>query len=787
MSFFLTVNYGQPLLHGTVVDKETKMPLAFANLTIQNTTGQIICDLNGNFSFTGDLVSRTVVCSHVGYEKKECLLDIKKGNYFLIELEISYNNLGEIILNDEDLLANEIIQKVIANKELNDPENLNSFIYKSYNKIVYDYKLSKNDTTYSIDLRKRPKGNHFFMMESITERKFVKPNLSQEIIIGTKVSGFQNPSFASIATDFQPFSFYGDNIKFFNINYLNPISKGSISKYRFNIKETLVDNADTIYIISFKPRKHKNFDGLKGLLYVNSKKYALQNVIASPAEKGKVDVTIQQKYSLVDNEFWFPEQLNFIILFNEFPTKENPMVIDGKTYLSDIWLNFPIDKKEFSNLTVRLEDEAASKDSIFWDTYRKEKLSTTERNTYGRMDSIGRKNNFDTKLKIVEKLVQRRYPLNYLDIDLSKTLLYNKYEGLRIGTGFFTNENISKNIIAGAFLGYGTKDEGFKYGGEVLFKLSKKDESIIGIHYKNDLAEAGRYDGLLQDNGLLDFRKMIGYRFDQVNQASITFHFRSYDFFLWDFSFQRTRTTPKYDYLFINQGQNSASYTNSSFKVGLKFAFKEQFITAFSQNISTGTNYPIVYLKYSKGMKNVLESDFNYNKIELALEQSLYARNLGTTTYRGEVGYIDKPLPYGLLFTGEGSYDMEILFIMKNTFQTLLPYEFLSNKYLNVFMSHNFGGLLFKKDKFQPDIILHQNLGWGTLTDKAAQNLIGFKTKHKTFLESGLQFNNLIKLNYYNLANVGLGAATFYRYGYYKNPEFKDNIAFKITLSVSIK
>ena len=102
-------------------------------------------------------------------------------------------------------------------------------------------------------------------------------------------------------------------------------------------------------------------------------------------------------------------------------------------------------------------------------------------------------------------------------------------------------------------------------------------------------------------------------------------------------------------------------------------------------------------------------------------------------------------------------------------------------------MTHNFGGLLFKKNKFQPNISLHHNLGWGNLSSKSYHQQIDFKVKDKIFVESGLQLDNLIKLNYLNLADIGFGTAAFYRYGYYGYFSFKDNICLKFTLSISIK
>lgn len=142
-------------------------------------------------------------------------------------------------------------------------------------------------------------------------------------------------------------------------------------------------------------------------------------------------------------------------------------------------------------------------------------------------------------------------------------------------------------------------------------------------------------------------------------------------------------------------------------------------------------------------------------------------------------------MPYGLLFTGEGSGDKSFPVNIKNTFQTMKPYEFLSDRYVNLFFSHNFGSLLFHIKKFRPDITLNNNIGWGNLSNSNSQKLIEFKTKEKGYFESGMQFDNILKINYVNLGYLGFGTGIFYRYGYYSNFNFKDNLAFKITMTYS--
>jgi hypothetical protein len=123
---------------------------------------------------------------------------------------------------------------------------------------------------------------------------------------------------------------------------------------------------------------------------------------------------------------------------------------------------------------------------------------------------------------------------------------------------------------------------------------------------------------------------------------------------------------------------------------------------------------------------------------------------------------------------------------MNNTFQTMKPYEFLSEKYLNLFYSHNFGSLLFETPKFKPQFVIVQNSGWGTLKNASYQG-IDFKEKNKGYLETGLIINNIIKLKYINAFYIGFGIGTFYRYGYYSLDKTIDNFAFKLSASISLK
>ena len=776
--------YSQYKIEGKVIDALSKEPLAFANLAFNNNDRLgTATDIDGKFVFSTVEPIISIRCTYVGYQHQSFTLQ-PGSKIITISLTPSEDLLDEVVVMPSENPAHRIMRKVISNKDINNPENIPTFQYKSYNKVVFDVRTEGDTKKDSVNrkIKEGLKGGHIFMMESVSERKFIAPDISEEVVIGTKVSGFQNPTFASLATDFQPFSFYKDNIKLFDIQYLNPVSKGSLNKYNFRLEDTIFQKQDTVYIIAFEPKKNKNIEGLTGVLYINTNKYAVQNVIATPFEKGKIDIRIQQQYALADNQYWFPEQLNFAFIIPEYQ-----MIVEGKSYISEVATNIALRKKDFALEAVRLDATAAKKDSLFWEGFRIEKLSKTEQITYDVIDSIGRVAKFDKLLSVLEKLPQYKIPVGIFDIDLSKTIVYNKYEGYRLGLGLYTNEKLFENFSIGGFAGYGLRDYQWKYGGEMIYTLSKKNEITIGAKYQNNLIETGGYGLNYSGQNILNFRNFIAFQMDQIEQANVNVGFRALRYLQSKVSFEKTSTTSTYLYEFTSNGTTFTQYNTTAVRWDLRFAYKERIVHSMNQRISTGSKYPVFFLSYSRGLKGVFESDFEYNKVEARLEQSFFSKNLGTSKYRLEAGYIDTSLPYGLLFTGEGSNNSDYPYIMPNYFQTLKPYEFLSDRYANLFLSHNFGGLLFKAGKFQPSVSLHQNMGWGDLSQPENHQLINFTTKEKVFMESGLQLDNLVKFNYMDVGYFGIGGAVYYRYGAYQNPDFNDNIALRLTFTYSIK
>lgn len=789
LSFFLCflsfLAIAQKKITGTVFDYENKQPLPFVNITLNNNPKWgTISDIDGHFEIETSDTLHLISFSYVGYEKKE--ISYKGKENYIIAMVPTNISLNEVVLQTGENPAHRIIKKVIENKDLNNPEKMKAFSYHSYNKTVFDFKKTHSKEIDSSEINNVLKGGHIFMMEAVSERKFLYPNSSEEVVIGTRVSGFKHPNFASLASDLQPFSFYNDQIPLFDIHYLNPIAKGSLKKYNFKLEDEFYVNNDTLFVISYQPKNKKNIEGLKGILHINSNGYAVQNVTATPFEKGKIDLTIQQKYQQIDNQ-WFPEQLNYILettTENEFTLG---MIVKGRSYINHVILNPPLEKKNFSIEKVRLEDNAALKDSIFWKTYRPEVLNDKEKTTYNVLDSLGQKFKFDRLLLFTQKLTEGKIPFGKIDLDLNKTLKYNRYEGFRLGSGIITSESFSKKITLGAFAGYGLKDYKWKYGGFSEYEFSKKNEIRLGVLYQNELNDIGNYGIKSEEQKGLKVRNYLSLQMDQIRNYAAYFSFRLWKYSTWKIKSDFYSISPTYEYTFLNNDQATSGYKNAQISLYIRWVPNEKIIQSFNRRVHLKSSTPLFKFYFSNGIKGFQNSNFNYHKMEASVEQTFYSKNFGTTHYKLELGNISNNLPLGLLFTGEGSYVKKYPYFIKDTFQTMQLNEFVSDQYANVFIHHNFESLLLKIKKFQPRISLHQNVGWGNL--KKTNNHLGilFKTKEKIYLESGLQVENILKMDYLNVGYLGFGGSLFYRYGAYSLPELKDNIVLKFNMTITIK
>ncbi|MBL7113846.1 MAG: hypothetical protein ISS19_18050 [Bacteroidales bacterium] len=141
---------------------------------------------------------------------------------------------------------------------------------------------------------------------------------------------------------------------------------------------------------------------------------------------------------------------------------------------------------------------------------------------------------------------------------------------------------------------------------------------------------------------------------------------------------------------------------------------------------------------------------------------------------------VNKPIPYTNLFNGHGSYGVFTI-ESENSFATMRMNEFIMDRFAAIFFQQDFGKLLFKREKFQPGIVMATHVGYGELLHTENHEGIDIQTMDKGYIESGLLIKNLL-----NQWFIGYGLGVFYRYGPYSLNKTIDNFAFKFTISFNL-
>ena len=812
-------------LSGTVYDAATKAPLAFVSITIKGTNSGVVTDIDGHFSFEALPANAVLLISYIGYQTKAYVLEKNNLPVLKIFIEQTSGQLENVTISSAENPAHRIIRAMQRNKKLNDPESQPSFKYNAYTiaalaagdrfwnmnradtgkqkkqalekqagKLAEKMKDTAGSKAGAI-LARRFKENYLMLTESYTERIFRYPNQTKETVLATKISGLKTASFGVTTGDLQPFGFYKDYLKMNTDSYVSPLIAGSIGMYKFRLKEVLPHEKDTTFIISFEPRKGKKFKGLQGIMYINSDGYAIENVIASPAdEKGLIfTFKLQQKYERVQGS-WFPAQLNTILSQKDLATDSVMLYWDTRSYITNVTLGNSLSRSDFSDVKLQYHPLAGKRHDTTWTRMRTDTLNLKSKITYETYELLPAKykNLIEKANKAFQILSIEGIPWGKVDFPFKYILSgINKYESFRLGAGLQTNPLFSKWISVGGFGGYGLRDKAWKYGANLLLTFDQRTNTALRFNYSRDIAEPGNVDYFVRNGSVFSnqsLRNFLRSRMDSIEQFKIDLSTKirpSIQTDIW--LLNELRNPAGYEYEYKDANNQYRSFRNTELGIGFRLTRGESFTRMGRSKIRTSAATTQLLFQLSKGLKNVFNGDLDYTKVAVQFNHSFSFKKLGQTSFQLEAGQVWGNVPYSYLFNTKATHAGRLSTYVPNNFQTVGLYEFVSSSSAALFVQHNFGNLLFKPHNIfiRPEILLVQGISYGSLQNAAAQKFINFKVPEKGLFETGLMVKNLYRRSIFSLVYIGLGGGIFYRYGYYALPKAGDNWAFKWGFSIS--
>lgn len=796
-SQYSTTGFGQNVVELLVLDSISKEPVPFAgivnpqNKLIGTTSldGMVKLDISKEVKFA-------IKCT--GYKTRWYTAYQSKLTIYLPPDEFL---LDDVVILPGENPAHRIIKQAVKNRDLNNPQKNCRHCYNTYNKLVFKpdedslakgIKSTAEKDSSVMEMLNFFDQQHLFITESLTEKYFNPPAKSSERIIANRVSGFQNPIFSLLATELQSFGYYEDEIKLLGVKYLNPISKGSTDKYKFRLSDTTFDGTDTLYTITFEPRKGKSFKGLKGNLIVHTGQFALKSFKAQPVtEDAGFRIFINQLYEYVNNRQWFPVQLNAkMYLPNNIQLGGNIVLYgDNKGYITNIRFDEACAQKKTDE--VELEVVSTERDTSIkrLNNFNPMALDQKEKNTYAKIDSLGDANKFDQKFTRFSQLLSGKIPVGFVNIDLGRIYNYNHHEGSRVGLGLSTNYKISKRHSLSGYIAYGFKDKVMKYGGDLKLLFYPRKQTQVVVSYRNDIIEAAGPMSYFSTNTFLspeNARQLYLRKFDYHEQWQGMFSTRFLKHFQGNVYLAFQERKPLYDYTYLESAGTNTSFSNATYfvtEVGglIRFGFREKFILADNKLISTGTKWPFLTFRYAQSMQvGEFRNDYTYNRMEVKIEKRFKIRNFGAFNVLVQSGTITGNVPYTFLSSFIASYD-KIALSVPNSFESMRLNEFAAKEYVMIFMSHNFLSNLFYNTKSKTQLELFTNIGFGRLPDQESAQHLGLAViaPEKGFYESGIRLHSLIKSRFSTI-----GIALGYRYGPYSLSKFTQNAVIKLTTGI---
>jgi hypothetical protein len=589
-----------------------------------------------------------------------------------------------------------------------------------------------------------------------------------EQIISSRTSGFH---------EYQPFAFFGQMLQFFHFYndvlewtvpvkfFLNPISPGSVSNYSFMLRDTIVSGVDSTFIISFQPRRSANFEGLKGLLHINSNGWAIQHVVAEPADYSPIRLRIQQSYELTGS-VWFPSELSLELRFS-YPNQTGVYgAYRGISRITEVDLSPDMTNRNIRARNITIAADAHLRHEII-DHYRGVELTAREDSTY----RLWRENQFDNYFRVAEGFLDRMaIPINIFDFPFNKIISQNYTEGFRVGLGIYTNQRLSPWFSLGGYFGYGVKDRRAKYGTSFSFFPEKHLDSEIKLWYANDL-----HDLTLSNEAGISARKLWS-RFDIETRLMV----------------QNFQTV--FDYSFAGHDMSTGWNRNAEAGFRLRYAHNEERAKIFRRTHPLfETRFPVIYLNLYFGLPNLFGSAYQYIKTEVGVERRWHIRKLGTATFSVWGGLMSHETPFPMTFTvtdtEQSLFHSNIPPDSRTRFNALTGDAYAANQYVNVFLYHDFGTLLGKTNSrvFRPRIAIAQSFGWSRLNRPERHLSADFNIldMRRGYFESGLMIEDIVRIEFLNMMFFGIGGGIYGAYGGSVQKPFKNTLTPKIRITAS--
>jgi hypothetical protein len=738
------------LVTGTVKDENGNL-LPYASISVQASSKGAITNGEGKYSINLPSGNYVLICQYVGFKREEKNI-VVNDEPILVDFVLSIQQIvmQEVIIKRGPDPALEIIRNTIRKRDFYNKQ-VDSFKVDVYLKSlvrsrnlpdrVMGQKVDKEDMKGSgLDSLGR---GILFLSESQTKVSFKKPDNYKYEVVSSRQSGggygFGLPMFIN---------FNVNNVDVFGrVNprgFISPIADGAFHYYKFHYDGSFFENNKMIDRIKVTP-KRKNEPLFDGYIQIVDGEWRLHSVnlkLTKDYQLQLVDTTIiTQMNGPISQDIWRTQNQVVYLASNTFG-------FEWTGYFLNVYSNYNLSpgfsRKSFDRIILSYDTAFNKKDSVYWNNVRPFPLDSEEVRDFVYKDSLYRKikdsmfskqrldtlNNTQPPISLERILITGIHRFHYskkgfLDYKVTPLILsaqYNTVEGFSADIQQFLHyspRQSSKEFYLDVSTRYGFNNNHFNAFG--VFGISPQmnyynhylefsgGKRVLQFNHDNPIDEFTNtyYTLLVKKNFMKIYENWFGqikYNSSSENgwkwNIASTFEDRIPVENTTDYSFGKKYRTilPNHPYELANVPFTRHQALVTSFTVSYQPG--QYYIQMPDSKFSVGSKYPTFELFYSKGIKDLLNSDVDFDKWKFSVYDDMNFKMAGEFKYRisggGFINSSHVEIPDFTHFNGNQTYR---LYNKLNGFQ-LAPYYQYSNiakLYGELHVEHHFNGLITNK------------------------------------------------------------------------------------------
>ncbi len=796
-----SVPEGYTSIKGVVVDSITGEGLPYAQIFLTGTQTGALTNDKGGFTIITGVIFDKVKVNYVGYQTQEIEVPLGRHTDLEIKLVPTTVMLNEVIVRKAAKYVKKgnpavaFVEKLRARRNMYNPRDHEYYNYDKYEKVSFGLNnfnaaSSKNLIARNFKFLKEYVDTSditgkmvlpLSIQEKVSQEHYRKsPSAHREVVMATNHAGIDDQhdteSLKRFIDDvFREMDIYGNDITFMQNRFVSPLSSIGTDFYKYYLDTVMVDGQQC-YELTFTPFTTETF-GFLGRLYVPAADTTMfiskikMNVPHRINLNYVNQVYLEQDYIKAPDGSRLKVRDDLMVEFQIAP-KTPEIYARRQTFYDGHNFKAPKDLSVFDQSAEVITTQSRRQDENYWMAHRPVVAVKNEHTVKDMLTRLRKSKLFYWCEKVVTTLVSgyintsRNAHDSKFDIGPMNTLISgNSLEGARFRLGGMTTARLNKRWFGKFYVAYGTRDEKFKYMGQVEYSFVDKKihpnefpVNSLRLMHRYDVDKLGQhYLYTNADNVFLALKRQKDNKMIYLRETVLEYKLETQAGFSLTASVQHLRHEASRFLPFIDGFKTSfGHYNTAGFNITLRYAPGEKFYQTRSFRIPINQDAPVFTLSHTFMPRGFLGSDYTINKTEAGIQKRFWFSAFGYTDIILRAGKIWSKVPYPELLLPNANLSFTI---QPESFALMNAMEFVNDQYISWDVTYWINGAILNRIPLLKRLKMREVLSfrglWGKLTDKNdpslnpellqfPANALCMKMGKRPYMEVGVGLDNIL-------------------------------------------